>query len=86
MAQRKRRPPTSPPLLTIREAAEVLGVTTATVNRWAAQDDDPLPSKRLGLRRVIFPEDLRRWAEARDFIFIADPAEVARPWPRRERA
>lgn len=83
MTTAKKKKARTPPLLTVQEAAEVMGVSAATINRWATQVDDPLPSRFINrLRRVVFPGDLVSWCTRHNVQPLIDPSDVAQPWPR----
>lgn len=87
MTHPKRRAPTTPPVLTVPEAAQCCGVTSSTIRRWLAYDDDPLPSRTIGqLTRVVMPADLAAWSAKRGQLLLLDPSDVAKPWPRRDRS
>ena len=61
MSRHDPKPVTVEPLLTYRQAAEVLGVTDRTV--WALVDSGRLPAVRFGRSVRIDPTDLRAFIE-----------------------
>ena len=56
-------PPMSPDLIGRQELAELLGVTTRTVQRYTERDDFPEPVERLASGRVWRRRDIERWAK-----------------------
>lgn len=68
MASTKTPAPARPRMLRREEAAERLGVSMATLSRWAAERSDGPPFLKLGHGRsaVRYPEDrLEQWIEDR---------------------
>lgn len=54
-----------PPLISVRQAAGLVGLTVPTAYRYAQNGD--LPVKRIGKRRVlVVTAKLRRWLDADD--------------------
>jgi excisionase family DNA binding protein len=51
------------PLLTTREVAEWLGVSSHTVLDWA--EDGRLPSRKLGSARRYVPSEIQAWLDAK---------------------
>lgn len=75
---------TSPPVLLLTEVASLCGVTRDRVIAWCIAEVDPLPHRRIGIkRRVVLPDELSVWAAKRSMLLLGDPAAVARPWPRK---
>lgn len=66
---------TLPPLLTIADAAELLGVSRGTAYRWAAYGD--LPTRRLGARIYVQTVLLRRLLEVPGAA-VAAPGKLKR--------
>ena len=63
-------------LLKEKQAAEALGVSRRTLQRWRLSGDGP-PFARIGLRRVAYPQAaLAAWCEGRTFHHRAE--ETAR--------
>ena len=63
-------------LLREKQAAERLGVSRRTLQRWRISGDGP-PFTRIGLRRVAYPEAaLTAWCERQTFRHRAE--EIAR--------
>ena len=51
-------------LLSISEVSEILGVSRTFLYNDYFSGDNPLPTVRIGTRRLIRPSDLEQWIES----------------------
>lgn len=64
-------------LLSTKQAAELLGVSPRTLERWRCYRSDGPPYRALGTRCLYHPADLEAWLESRRRRHTSDPGPAA---------